>query len=127
MPCQSGYLAATWHEKERKRAAVLLRYVRLSLRIPVGEELQKQHLDYYGVGPDRVPELCELLTEMDSEDLEFIVYNAHSKTARDLADWWEDHQEADVARVKKEDEDARAELQTALEAVDRAKAKIEAL
>ena len=34
-------------------------------------------------------------------------YNAKNKTSRRLADWWEEHQEADKKRLKKELKEAK--------------------
>ena len=43
-------------------------------------------------------ELCGVLRklqERDREAFEMLAYDAHDKTSRQLADWWESHQEFD--------------------------------
>jgi len=42
-----------------------------------------------------VPKLCEELRGMTEKTREGLVYNAHDKMSRRLADWWETHQEED--------------------------------
>lgn len=39
--------------------------------------------------------LCEMLRAMNHEEMEGIVYNARDRRSRELANWWEDHQELD--------------------------------
>ena len=46
---------------------------------------------------------------MDATDRDAIVYNAHDRGARDLADWWEDHQAADAEREASEAKEKRNE------------------
>jgi hypothetical protein len=49
----------------------------------------------FAYDPLVVPLLCKLLTDMEPDKREAIVYNAHDRTARELATWWEDHQAKD--------------------------------
>jgi RPA family protein len=46
--------------------------------------------------------LCSLITKMDDETRNKIVYNGKDKTSRRLADWWDEHQEADKKRLADE-------------------------
>lgn len=50
------------------------------------------HIDY----------LCDLITSLLPHQLELIVYNAHNKTSRQLADWWENHLEAAARRIEED-------------------------
>ncbi len=43
-------------------------------------------------------ELCELLHGLSEEDMARIVYDGRRKESRDLANWWEQHQEVDRQR-----------------------------
>ena len=43
--------------------------------------------------------LCDLCSNMSESDQERIIYNAKNRVARELADWWEDHQKFDAERV----------------------------
>lgn len=49
-----------------------------------------------------VVELCSLLTNMEENSRDTIIYNAKDKRARALADWWEEHQKTDLERIAKE-------------------------
>jgi hypothetical protein len=44
---------------------------------------------------------------MTEDQLNTIVYNGRDATSRDLADWWDEHEEADRKREAKEQEQAR--------------------
>jgi hypothetical protein len=74
------------HAKERGRPTGTTGYYKL-----------KSHADYL------VSELCSLITNMNEEQLERIVYNAKDKQSRRVADWWEEHLEADRRRVAEEE------------------------
>jgi len=103
MPCDSSYLEATSREKELRRAAQLLVYVREQQRHPIEPFAKAAANDYYGNNDERpLVLLCEALTCMEPEQRDSIVYNARSPMARNLADWWEEHQEADRKRVAEE-------------------------
>lgn len=45
-----------------------------------------------------IPLLCKTLKDLPRGTFENLVYNARSRESRDLADWWEEHQEADKRR-----------------------------
>lgn len=101
MPCESAYLAP-W-EKELQRAAKLYAYALKALNQPVSPVVNKVADDIYGWGgANFVPALCALVKGMSDEEREAIVYNPHNRDSRDLANWWEEHQEADRAREKQE-------------------------
>ena len=99
MPCRSDYLEPTTREVELMRAAGLLSFVNRSL----GVVTPKWVRDAMRTADERcVVVLCDLLQNvMTPEQHERIVYDAHDKTSRDLATWWEDHLAADKAREKR--------------------------
>ena len=101
MPCNSDYLEPTRREEELRRAARLYMYILQETNKPIPHALKKAAQDIY-CQDDYIPDLCKVLTELDSEALDKIVYNPKNRTSRDLADWWEDHQEADRLRIEKE-------------------------
>lgn len=47
---------------------------------------------------DATAKLCSLLKSLTENEREALVYNAHSRISRDLANWWEDHQDLDAKR-----------------------------
>jgi hypothetical protein len=52
------------------------------------------------------PELCALMLSLSQDQIRLVAYNAYSRESRDLADWWETHQEND-RRHEKEEADKR--------------------
>lgn len=52
--------------------------------------------------------LCSNIKKMNQRQLDTIVYDGHNKMARDLADWWEEHQEMDREREKEKQERVKA-------------------
>ncbi len=107
MPCKSDYLDASGQELESKRVCKLLIYAYEELIKGVPDWIRKSAGDYYG-NVSRLDEatmlLCECCREMTSHEREAVIYDAHNKTARDLASWWERHLEWDKRRVKEEEE-----------------------
>ena len=45
--------------------------------------------------------LCKEIQEASVHDAHAIIYNARSRKARELANWWEDHQKLDEERAAK--------------------------
>ena len=112
MPCNSDYMAPTKYEGEIMRTAALLVYIKGHLDLPISKDEER-----FGVGRDycritraigdaMVAELCGLMSSLHYTMVEELCYNIRSKQARDLADWWEDHRAADLARLEKEQEAA---------------------
>lgn len=105
MPCYEPSATAT--QQRTALTLELLAYVREKLRLklairymPPGvvkfkddeRVLTKEDADY------ATAELCGVLRklqERDREAFEMLAYDAHDKTSRKLADWWESHQEFD--------------------------------
>lgn len=105
MACNSDYLNPTRREVELRRTAALYAYALRQLSQPVPEAVTDAALSIY-CSVDFVPDLCALLTSLSKKDLKRVVYNAQDKTARDLADWWEEHQAADRKRLEAESQAA---------------------
>lgn len=101
MPCNSDYLNPTNREFELQRTAKLLVFVRKSLGQQIPAELKRAASDIY-CKDDYVAELCGVLKNLTPALTDRIVYNAQNKTSRGLADWWEEHQEADRKRIASE-------------------------
>lgn len=108
MPCDASYMEPTQREKNSKLVARLLIYVLDFLQPDQSDErvdmlniAQSQYGD-----PGRLDELtarlCSLCHEMSDDQKNSIIYNGHSPNARRLADWWDEHQEADRQRVERE-------------------------
>lgn len=51
---------------------------------------------------EQVAKLCSILSNMTPKMLDKYVYDGRNKQSRELANWWEEHQEADQDRVKEE-------------------------
>lgn len=107
MPCQSDYLAASGQELESRRVCRLITYLYGKVGKEVPEWVRKASEDYYGnlnrldEATRMLCECCRSLTEVEQEDY---IYDAHNKDSRDLAGWWERHQEWDARRVREEEE-----------------------
>lgn len=87
MPC-----AVSQGEKDYYEARSLLEYVceKTGQKMP-------ELFDANGFSPEGEPtqQLCAMLRRMDPAVRENLVYVAHDRMARRLADWWEEHQEKD--------------------------------
>jgi len=107
MPCQSDYLEVSGQELESKRVCELIIYLQEKMKKKTPEWIVKAAKDYYGnlARLDEVTKiLCEHCRLLTKPEVEEYIYDAHNKTARKLANWWERHQEWDERRVKEEDE-----------------------
>ncbi len=90
-------------DRRRRRNARVLLYVREALGVgPPDEHLLKQATFLWATGPDREPELHELVSGMTDVERERIIYNAHLRDSRRAADWWEEWQERDKDRRRRE-------------------------
>jgi hypothetical protein len=93
------------HEIRSKETAKLLVYVNKQLGKKTPTEIRQAATNMYGnpsILNDMVVELCATLNSLDDTGRDSIVYNAKDNTARKLADWWEEHEEADRKRIAKE-------------------------
>lgn len=108
MPCRSDYLEATGKENGLRRAAKLAVFVATNLGVPLSASIAENADKYYAEDKGQVQWLCGKITKMTDEQRERIIYNAHDATSRDLANWWEEHQAADKARIEREEAAAQA-------------------
>ena len=108
MPCNSEYLEANSQEEESRKACELLVYSLTAMGQPaktIPAWIKKGAKEYYGV-PNRLNELvrmlCATCREMTKAQEDKIVYDGRNAKARQLAEWWDAHQKADRARLRKE-------------------------
>lgn len=108
MPCDSSYMEPNDAEINSNRTARLINYVDSFYKGITPEWIRKAARDVYG-NPQRLDELVRILCDkckaMSKGQRGQIIYNAYNGQARDLADWWEEHQEADRKRTRQERED----------------------
>lgn len=112
MPCNSDYLEPTQFEQKVQRTAQLLEYVISKCELPDDRRTNLIASNIYPLKSDGdyvVSKLCGILSSFDDETMERIVYDAHCKVCRELATWWEEHQEADKKRLEKELQDVKDE------------------
>jgi len=105
MPCNSDYLAPNRREEESQRMAQSIMYINSERNIQSSHTIIEAASNIYGGHADSLAvELCRLCTEMSKEEEDRIIYNGRHKIGRQLANWWDEHQEADKERMKKEKE-----------------------
>jgi hypothetical protein len=124
MGCNSEYMNPTAAETNSKRVCALLIYVLTALNRAAEIQAVLRHgaaniygdTGYLNRGVIR---LCSLLSNMTQQEQDTIIYDGRNEQARDLADWWDEHQKADNARLA---EEAKKKAQRAL--AKQAKAKL---
>lgn len=109
MPCNSDYLEPTAREQELRRAARLLIFALDAQGREAPDWARSEAENLYAKDERSVTSLCALIKSMGEPERDRIVYDAKSKASRDLADWWEEHQEADRRREEREAAEARRE------------------
>lgn len=102
MGCNSDYMNPTGKEKRLQETAQLLMYVGEKLSIEMPKYVHEDAANIYAKHDESVPLLCKILTELPDDKRDDLIYNSKDKTARKLADWWDEHQAADNARIAKE-------------------------
>lgn len=119
MPCRSDYMEPTQKESLLQETAQLLIYVRMNTKsgVKIDDKLKAAARDIY-CRRDYVPELCAAMHELTEDQMDRIVYDGRNRDARRLADWWDEHQEADRKRLeadrKRLEEEARQRKQDEL-------------
>ena len=111
MPCDGSYMNPS--EKETESLLICKRIVFLfkKLNFPVPKRILEASNSLYGDMKNldkNVALLCGIISQMKKEQVDSIIYNARSKESRDLADWWEVHQEADSKRKVKQTKEEKA-------------------
>ena len=112
MPCTSDYMEPTRAERHRRRAAQCLVELRRLMRVPPLEEEERAARDAYGgrLGDHFVARLCgELQGIVKTVRDELLYSDARDKGRRMLAEWWEEHEEVDRDRERRERVMARKE------------------
>ena len=104
MPCNSDYMEQKDYEKKIQQTAQLLIWVRKKLNMPADRAAEDADTLYPSQtqGDYVVSELCKILSNLNDNILNEIVYNGKNKTSRKLADWWDEHLDADKARIMDE-------------------------
>lgn len=100
MPCNADYLEPTNREKQLQHAANLLVYLYKKLGITPLDWVAAEANNIYASDERSVVQLCATLKALEPSVRDWVVYNARNKTARQLADWWEEHQAADAERER---------------------------
>jgi len=108
MGCNSEYMNPTQKEANSKHVASLLVYVQEQLDGNAVQEYSAAANSIYGnihLLDEMTAELChalKLVVDGDEETYNRIVYDAKNPMSRKLADWWEQHVEADLKRKARE-------------------------
>jgi hypothetical protein len=105
MGCRSDYMEPTGYEEQIKDTVNHLVYLYSVIEKPRTAALIKASKDIYfdtSEGDRWVAELCSELRKLDAETFDKVVYNAKVPESRRLADWWEEHEAADNARISAE-------------------------
>jgi hypothetical protein len=106
MPCDSSHMQARPDEIESRRVAQLLSYILECLGLPEDSRVEKASDEYYGdteMLDEWTARLCEICGDLSEDQEEEYLYDGRKKMARQLADWWEAHQEQDARRRKNEE------------------------
>ena len=105
MGCRSDYMEPTGYEQQIKDTVDNLVYLYKTLGIPLKADLVEAATEIYfdeSEGDKWVAKLCSELHKLDTETFDKVVYNAKVAASRRLADWWEEHEAADKARIAAE-------------------------
>jgi hypothetical protein len=99
MGCRSDYLAPNTYETESRKACKNFVYLASILGKPIPRWITEGAEDVYG-SINKMHEITVMLCELCRQADDSIIYNGRCREARRLADWWDDHKEADKARDK---------------------------
>jgi len=119
MPCDSSYMEPTAAEENRRQVSSLICFVDSKLGVETPKNIKKAAKHIYGEGVDLdtiTEQLCSKLSNLTKKQADAIIYNARDKRSRELADWWEEHIEADKKRLQKELK-AKKDAKTKAEAI----------
>ena len=116
MPCNCDYMNPNDAEKNSRSVALLILYV-----VDQNEESYIHNvMTHYGVTLKEVTDasdniygngaalnsfvqvLCKLCSDMSEDEQSRIIYDGRNPTARQLATWWDEHEEADRKRLAEE-------------------------
>ena len=96
MGCRSDYMEPSGREKESKRVCEFIVYVNDKLGHVTTQWITDGANHVYG-NACRLDQATNILCDLCSELSEEILYNGKDRTARRLANWWDDHQQSDKA------------------------------
>ena len=105
MRCRSDYMEPTGYEEQIQETIKNLVYLYSVIEKPRTAALIKDSKEIYfdkSEGEKWVAKLCSELRKLDEETFDRVVYNAKVAQSRRLADWWEEHEAADKARIAAE-------------------------
>lgn len=117
MPCNSDYLDQNASEAALQQAAKLLVYVCGRLAIVPNDWMIEQADKTYADDERSVPELCRLLNGLNPRARDALIYgDAKDKMARQLADWWEEHEAHDkqLREIQRKERDKKVLKKSAL-------------
>ncbi len=119
MPCNGEYLEPTEPERQRRMAAEMLLWLLEQLGMPQPKWVVDESNNIYARDRRLIPQLCKLIGMMVIDKpvrFQELIYNARDRMSRRLADFWDDHQEMDAERIRreKEEKDLRACREAAL-------------
>jgi len=109
MPCQGPSDHECRSADERAKRARLLNYLLAALGKPENKASKEAAANPWSKYFEAQTHLCALLKSMTQQQIDAVVYNPRVKDARDLADFWEKHQEEDRIREEREASTARFE------------------
>jgi len=96
MPCTyDGPTGPTAEQREKARVVAILDSLCPQMNLAIPDS--RRCLD------DLTAHLCDLCTNMGNVERNRLMYDGRNKDARRLADWWEEHQEADAAKAAREE------------------------
>src|SRR3990167_7851595 len=89
------YMGPSSAELNNQKAARGLVYTLRCLGKPVDGWLRREAGNCYSQDERVVPLLCEVLGSLSDTVRDWLIYDARDREARNLADWYEDHQKAE--------------------------------
>lgn len=105
MPCNSDYMAPRRDETLSQRICANVVYLLKALGQDVPDWACKGARDIYGSvqhTEEAVVLLCTMLRSLPKGDMNRIVYDGRNPQARALANFWDEHEEADKRREREE-------------------------
>jgi translation initiation factor IF-2 len=104
MPCRCDEMQDTILEAYVKRTAGLLLYTASHVGRQLEDKswveiLAKKGTNHQGDADVLTQQLCEIITSLSESGKNKVVYNGRIKIARDLADWWEEHEAGEARRA----------------------------
>lgn len=87
----------TKEQKRNHEAANFIIYIndKLDYYLVIPPYVIESSKNYFANDERLVPELCKIIKSLSKDEFEKIVYNAHNKQSRALADWWEEQLDLD--------------------------------